>query len=156
MRVAGRRDIALRLVHHNVHLFLALEPFAVEADVVRGGVHLASEFGDNLAVDCYDSREDVVVGFPAGAYSRVGYVFVETNFVLDGNVDEIVVRVHLVVEERTVADHPVDALLGCPVLVFVERFLFVESGPSAAVPVSFASSKSPVLPSSVTMSFSVP
>ena len=34
VRVAGGGDVALGLVHHDVHLLLALETLAVEADVV--------------------------------------------------------------------------------------------------------------------------
>ena len=56
VRVAGGGDIALRLVHHDVHLLLALEGLAVELDFVLEHVDLGSEFGHDLTVHGHHAR----------------------------------------------------------------------------------------------------
>ena len=65
VRVAGAGDKALRLVHHDVDLLLALEPLAIEADIVVEDVDLRSKLGHNLSVDGHDTGLDEVVSLAA-------------------------------------------------------------------------------------------
>ena len=54
----------LRLVHQYVNLLLSLQELAVHPHLVCTE-HLCTQFGNNLTVDCNDSLDYVLVGFPA-------------------------------------------------------------------------------------------
>ena len=111
MWVACSGNIALRLVHHDVYLVLALESFAVETDVVSVDVHLCSKLCHNLSVDCHYTCEDEVVGLSSRAYARVCDELVEANLLHDRSCHHVVVRILVSGKLRTSADHLVDATL---------------------------------------------
>ena len=69
VRVACSRDITLRLVHHDVDLFLTADSLTVELDVVGEYVDLRAKLGDNLVVYSHDACLDILVSLAAGAYS---------------------------------------------------------------------------------------
>ena len=69
MRVACSGHIALRLVHHDIYLVLALESLTVETDVVGVDVHLCTELGHNLSVYRHYTCEDEVVSLSSRAYA---------------------------------------------------------------------------------------
>ena len=51
VRIAGSGDIALRLVHHQIHLFFSLEFLSVELNLILVDVNLGSKFGHHLSID---------------------------------------------------------------------------------------------------------
>ena len=137
MRIAGCRNIALWLVHHDIDLFLAFEPLAVESDIIGVNVDLGSEFCYNLTVYGNDSCKDEVVGLSSRAYTRIRDVLVESDFLLDRNIDHVVVGISFDVTLVLLADHLVDsALLFITEIVeilLIEALLCTESASLSAV-----------------------
>jgi len=77
--VVGGGDVAARLVDHEVALRLgAVEEFAVDADVVAGGVGTGAELGDDLAVYDDAAFEDDGFGGAAAGDASLGEDLLET------------------------------------------------------------------------------
>ena len=123
--IAGCSYEALRLVHYDIDLILALETLTVEADVVCVDVYLCTELSNNLAVYCNHTCEDEVVSLSSRAYARVRDELIETDLVLDWNCYCVVVRISVVVELRSSADHLVDSAL--ILITEVAEILLVEA-----------------------------
>ncbi len=117
VRVAGGRDVALGLVHDDVHLLLALEALSVEADVVGEDVDLGAQFGHHFAVHGDDAALDERVGLPAGADAGVGDVFVQADDLLDRGLRGIVVGPGAAADLRLAAEHFAHALVGAGALL---------------------------------------
>ena len=113
MRVACTGHVTLRLVHHDVHLILALEPFSVETDVILDYIDFRAKFGDHDSIHGDHTGKNEVVGLPPGADSGIRDEFVETYLLLDRSRYGVVVRICCVVNLRLLREHQIDSFLVC-------------------------------------------
>jgi hypothetical protein len=71
--IADRGYKAARLVEHEVAQALgALQQFAVDANMIAGGISLGAEFRDDFAVHLHASLGDQIFGVPAARNSGLG------------------------------------------------------------------------------------
>jgi hypothetical protein len=77
--IAHRGYKAPGLVEHEVSEALgALQQFAIDADVVTGGVGFGTEFGNDFAVHLYAARRDQIFSGTAAGNSSLGQDFLQT------------------------------------------------------------------------------
>ena len=76
MGVAHGSNEIFRFVHYQIYLFFPFYPFTVEFyHIVLE--YFCPEFGDNNSVYGDKPCRNIIIGFPAGAYARIGNKLVE-------------------------------------------------------------------------------